>query len=89
MKKVTKLPNLMETAMTTEELIEILPVALTPNHMMELFGLSRQTAYDLWELPDFPGFRVGVRKLVTCEALLRYMKFPSVVKQAVALREVI
>lgn len=49
------------------------PMILEAKHIQEILGVSKPTAYELMERPDFPLIRIGRLKRVTREGFFHWL----------------
>ena len=49
-------------------------MVMTVEEMRKELGISRATAYELTQQPDFPSFSIGRRVLVSCDGLLKWIE---------------
>ncbi len=54
--------------------LENYPLMLGANHLMEIFGLSRNPVYALLRRDDFPSIRVGGRIVVSRDLLVKWIE---------------
>jgi hypothetical protein len=50
------------------------PLVMKPADVAEVMGISKRTAYDVMEMPDFPLIRVRKTKLVSREAFFGWLE---------------
>lgn len=53
--------------------VEDLPALLSPADVQKLFCVSRPVCYQLFETAGFPSFRIGRKRYVRKELLIRWM----------------
>lgn len=62
----------------TVEVVEGLPLVMTPKDVAKVLQVSRNTAYELIHCKDFPAFRVGKQFRVNRDKFIEWTKSQSV-----------
>ncbi len=53
--------------------LDELPVTFGPLELAKILGISRNTAYDLVNRPDFPKYRVGKKIIISKKHFIKWM----------------
>lgn len=53
------------------------PPILTPKHVADILGVSRNTAYQVFHRNDFPGFEIGKQLRVRRESFFNWVDHQS------------
>lgn len=53
---------------------EDLPVAMTPEHVARVMGMSKSNVYQLMHSAAFPSFKVGRKLYVSKNAFIRWLE---------------
>ncbi len=58
------------------------PLVLTPDHIKEILGIGKSTAYELMDRTDFPTVRIGATKRVARDRFFEWLDQQAMKEEA-------